>query len=191
MLSWRISLALAAVPAGIVTLAALFLPDTPNSLLELGLKSDASLTSAVITGLINNFATLVFVFTVDMLGRRINVSVNMLFTFVIAQAFLTMLCHLKFAASSTSSRGGSSSSPSSSRPETNNMPIEEMVLVWKLHWFSGKFVADEEARRVLIAASRKTAKFHLLGSSLYISFLLPLVVDDEIPPRFSSSRESR
>ncbi|KAI4382611.1 hypothetical protein MLD38_008553 [Melastoma candidum] len=28
--------------------------------------------------------------------QAINVSVNMAFTFVIAQAFLTMLCHLKF-----------------------------------------------------------------------------------------------
>lgn len=31
---WRISLAMAAVPASILTLGALFLPDTPNSLIQ-------------------------------------------------------------------------------------------------------------------------------------------------------------
>ena len=29
-------------------------------------------------------------------GQAINVAMNMLFTFIIAQVFLTMLCHLKF-----------------------------------------------------------------------------------------------
>jgi MFS family permease len=148
---WRVSLALAAVPAGIITLGSLFLPDTPNSLLErghadearrmlrrirgtedvgeeyadlvaaseearqvvhpwrnilrrryraqltmavmipffqqltginvimfyapvlfrtIGLGGDASLMSAVITGLVNIAATFVSIATVDRLGRR-------------------------------------------------------------------------------------------------------------------------
>ena len=29
-------------------------------------------------------------------------------------------------------------------PETKNVPIEEMILVWKAHWFWGRFIADEE-----------------------------------------------
>jgi len=302
---WRVSLALAAVPAGIITLGSLFLPDTPNSLLErghadearrmlrrirgteeiaeeyadlvaaseearqvrhpwrnilkrryraqltmavmipffqqltginvimfyapvlfetLGFKGDASLMSSVITGLVNVFATVVFIFTVDRLGRRalflqggtqmvvcqvvvgtliaarfgtsgvgdmpkgyaavvvlficvyvagfawswgplgwlvpseifpleirpagqsINVSVNMFFTFCIAQAFLTMLCHLKFGlfyffagwvVIMTVFIG-------LFLPETKNVPIEEMVLVWKSHWFWKRFIADED-----------------------------------------------
>ena len=302
---WRVSLALAAVPAGIITLGSLFLPDTPNSLLErghadearrmlrrirgteeiaeeyadlvaaseearqvrhpwrnilkrryraqltmaimipffqqltginvimfyapvlfetLGFKGDASLMSSVITGLVNVFATVVSIFTVDRLGRRalflqggtqmvvcqvvvgtliaarfgtsgvgdmpkgyaavvvlficvyvagfawswgplgwlvpseifpleirpagqsINVSVNMLFTFAIAQAFLTMLCHLKFGlfyffagwvVIMTVFIG-------LFLPETKNVPIEEMVLVWKSHWFWKRFIADED-----------------------------------------------
>jgi hypothetical protein len=38
---WRLSLALAMVPAAIITVGSLFLPDTPNSLLERGKLDDA------------------------------------------------------------------------------------------------------------------------------------------------------
>ncbi|KAL0446607.1 UNVERIFIED_CONTAM: Sugar transport protein 4 [Sesamum latifolium] len=38
---WRVSLALAAAPALIMTIGAIFLPDTPNSLIERGLKDQA------------------------------------------------------------------------------------------------------------------------------------------------------
>ncbi|KQJ89757.1 hypothetical protein BRADI_4g27560v3 [Brachypodium distachyon] len=38
---WRLSLALAAVPAGIITVGSFFLPDTPNSLLERGKADEA------------------------------------------------------------------------------------------------------------------------------------------------------
>ncbi|PKA45697.1 Sugar carrier protein C [Apostasia shenzhenica] len=300
---WRVSLALAAVPAGIITLGSLFLPDTPNSLIErgyeekaramlsrvrgtddiqdefadlkaaseesktvkhpwrnilqrryrpqitmailipffqqltginvimfyapvlfrtIGFGSDASLMSAVITGVVNVVATLVSIFTVDRLGRRvlflqggsqmlicqiivgtligikfgtsgeghlshgyasgvvaficiyvagfawswgplgwlvpseifpleirsagqsINVSVNMLFTFIIAQVFLNMLCHLKFGLFYFF--GGwvliMTLFVAFFLPETKNIPIEEMVLVWKAHWFWGRFISD-------------------------------------------------
>jgi len=316
---WRVSLALAAVPAGIITLGSLFLPDTPNSLLErghadearrmlrrirgteeiaeeyadlvaaseearqvrhpwrnilkrryraqltmaimipffqqltginvimfyapvlfetLGFKGDASLMSSVITGLVNVFATVVSIFTVDRLGRRklflqggtqmvvcqvvvgtliaarfgtsgvgdmpkgyaavvvlficvyvagfawswgplgwlvpseifpleirpagqsINVSVNMFFTFCIAQAFLTMLCHLKFGlfyffagwvVIMTVFIG-------LFLPETKNVPIEEMVLVWKSHWFWKRFIADEDVHDVQMASNNGNTK---------------------------------
>ena len=148
---WRVSLALAAVPAIIMTVGSIFLPDTPNSMIQrgkkeeakailkkirgtenvddelkdlieaseaseqaadpwksilqrqhrpqlvittlipifqqltginvimfyapvlfktLGFGDDAALMSAVVTGLVNVFATLVSVFTVDRFGRR-------------------------------------------------------------------------------------------------------------------------
>lgn len=302
---WRVSLGLAGVPALIITVGSLFLPDTPNSLVErghpekaqrmlrkirgtdniddeyadilaaseqaktvqhpwrnilerkyrasltmailipffqqvtginvimfyapvlfktIGFGSDASLISAVITGLVNVFATVVSIFTVDKLGRRklflqggaqmlisqivvgtliwikfgtsgeaqlsktyagfvvvficiyvagfawswgplgwlvpseifpleirsagqsINVSVNMLFTFIIAQAFLAMLCHLKFGLFYFF--GGwvvvMTFFIAFFLPETKNVPIEEMLLVWRKHWFWSRFIQDSD-----------------------------------------------
>ncbi|KAF9623998.1 hypothetical protein IFM89_007696 [Coptis chinensis] len=301
---WRISLALAAVPALIMIIGSLFLPDTPNSLLErghaekaktmlqkirgtndvdeefqdlmdasevskqvehpwrnilqsryrpqlvmaiaipffqqftginvimfyapvlfktLGFGDDASLMSAVITGLVNVVATFVSIFSVDKKGRRflfleggiqmficqilvgvtiavkfgvngtgtitkgfadivvtliciyvaafawswgplgwlvpseifpleirsagqaINVSVNMFFTFVIAQIFLTLLCHMKFGLFFFF--GGFVFVMTLFiyffLPETKNVPIEEMNRIWKQHWFWGKYIPDE------------------------------------------------
>jgi len=78
-------------------------------------------------------------------GQAINVSVNMLFTFAIAQIFLNMLCHLKFGLFfffacfvliMTIFIG-------LFLPETKNVPIEEMNKVWKSHWFWCKFVPND------------------------------------------------
>ncbi|KAM0977404.1 hypothetical protein ACFX13_020518 [Malus domestica] len=301
---WRVSLALAAVPSLMMTLAAIFLPDTPNSILErgnpdkarkmlkkirgtnnvdeefqdlldatdaaqkvenqwtnitepryrpqlvicilvpffqqltginvimfyspvlfmtLGFGDEASLMSAVITGGVNVVATFVSILAVDRFGRRvlflqggvqmllcqvavgvmigmkfglsgvgsftkteanwilfsicayvaafawswgslgwlvpseicpleirsagqaINVSVNMLFTFIIGQVFLSMLCHLKFGLFFFF--GGfviiMTIFIAFFLPETKNVPIEEMNRVWKAHWFWGKYIPDE------------------------------------------------
>ncbi|KAK7281468.1 hypothetical protein RIF29_09495 [Crotalaria pallida] len=78
-------------------------------------------------------------------GQAINVAVNMLFTFAIAQAFLTMLCHMKFGlffffaafvVIMTLFIGFF-------LPETKNIPIEEISRVWKLHWFWTKIVPND------------------------------------------------
>ncbi|KAG8365762.1 hypothetical protein BUALT_Bualt17G0005600 [Buddleja alternifolia] len=301
---WRVSLALAAAPALIMTIGAIFLPDTPNSMIQrgqadeaksmlkkirgteavdaeyndmleaseasklvkqpwktimerkyrpqlvitclipffqqltginvimfyapvlfktLGFGDDASLMSAVVTGLVNVFATIVSIFTVDKFGRRalfleggiqmlicqigvgsliasvfgisgeghfsgakgnlalalicfyvaafawswgplgwlvpseihpmetrsagqsMNVSINMFFTFVIGQLFLSMLCHLKFGLFFFF--GGwvliMTLFVYFFLPETKNMPIEEMNRVWKAHWFWGKYIPED------------------------------------------------
>uniref|UniRef100_A0A2N9FKV3 Major facilitator superfamily (MFS) profile domain-containing protein n=1 Tax=Fagus sylvatica TaxID=28930 RepID=A0A2N9FKV3_FAGSY len=301
---WRVSLALAGVPAILMTLGSLFLPDTPNSIIErggndkakemlqkirgtknvddefqdlvdateaakkvehpwrtitqpryrpqfimcilipffqqltginvimfyapvlfktLGFGDDASLMSAVITGTVNVIATLVSIFSVDRFGRRIlfleggaqmiicqiavgimiglkfgvtgegtlskfdanfilflicayvaafawswgplgwlvpseicpleirsagqaiNVSVNMLFTFVIAQIFLFMLCHMKFGLFFFFAGFAIIMTifVYFFIPETKNVPIEEMNRVWKAHWFWGKYIPDD------------------------------------------------
>ncbi|KAF7846975.1 hypothetical protein BT93_L3521 [Corymbia citriodora subsp. variegata] len=79
-------------------------------------------------------------------GQSINVSVNMFFTFIIAQAFLSMLCDMKFGLFFFF--GGFVILMTIFifffLPETKNVPIEEMNRVWKAHWFWGKYIPDEE-----------------------------------------------
>ncbi|URD96001.1 Sugar transporter [Musa troglodytarum] len=154
----------------------------------------ASLMSAVISGLVNVFATTVSIATVDKFGRRvlfleggiqmvvsqvavgsilgtffgdagtgwlvpseifplnirsagqsIVVGVNFLFTFIIAQLFLMALCHLKsglfylFAAFVVVM----TLFVVFLVPETKGVPIEEMTLVWKKHWFWKKYILDD------------------------------------------------
>ncbi|NP_001234849.1 hexose transporter 1 [Solanum lycopersicum] len=301
---WRLSLGGAMVPALIITIGSLFLPETPNSMIErgnhdeakarlkrirgiedvdeefndlviaseasrkiehpwrnllqkkyrphltmaimipffqqltginvimfyapvlfktIGFGTDASLMSAVITGGINVIATIVSIYYVDKLGRRflfleggiqmlfsqiavailiaikfgvngtpgelpkwyaivvvificvyvagfawswgplgwlvpseifpleirsaaqsINVSVNMIFTFAVAQVFLTMLCHLKFGLFLFFAFFVVIMTVFIYffLPETKNIPIEEMVIVWKEHWFWSKFMTE-------------------------------------------------
>ena len=74
-----------------------------------------------------------------------NVSINMLFTFFIAQAFLPMLCRFKFGLfyffvvwvtiMTTFIYFFLS--------EKKNVPIEDMVHVWKKHWLWRKFIEED------------------------------------------------
>ncbi|KAG0583677.1 hypothetical protein KC19_3G154100 [Ceratodon purpureus] len=70
-------------------------------------------------------------------GQSITVGVNMTFTFVIGQAFLTMLCSLEwgififFAAMVFIM----TFFVAFFLPETKGVPIEEMIYVWRQHWF--------------------------------------------------------
>ncbi|KAH7545907.1 hypothetical protein FEM48_Zijuj01G0143900 [Ziziphus jujuba var. spinosa] len=191
----------------------------------IGFKSDAALMSAVITGLVNVGATVVSIYGVDKWGRRflfleggiqmlicqivvtaaigakfgvdgtpgelpkwyaivvvlficiyvsgfawswgplgwlvpseifpleirsaaqsINVSVNMIFTFAVAQVFLTMLCHLKFGLFLFFAFFVLVMTIFIYffLPETKNIPIEEMARVWKSHWYWSRFVEEED-----------------------------------------------
>ncbi|PRQ37086.1 putative major facilitator, sugar transporter, major facilitator superfamily [Rosa chinensis] len=78
-------------------------------------------------------------------GQAINVSVNMFFTFLIGQGFLTMLCHLKFGLFFFFAGWVTVMTifVAFFLPETKNVPIEEMNRVWKAHWFWGKYIPDE------------------------------------------------
>jgi hypothetical protein len=77
-------------------------------------------------------------------GQATNVAVNMLFTFAIAQIFLTMLCHLKFGLFFFFAGFVLIMTIFIAlfMPETNKVPIEEMNNVWKSHWFWRKFVPN-------------------------------------------------
>ncbi|CAN0887001.1 Sugar transport protein 13 [Linum grandiflorum] len=80
-------------------------------------------------------------------GQSVAVCVNLLFTFVIAQAFLSMLCHLKFGIFYFFSGWVAVMSVFVLFlvPETKNVPIEEMTeRVWRRHWFWKRFMVGDD-----------------------------------------------
>ncbi|KAK3027247.1 hypothetical protein RJ639_041665 [Escallonia herrerae] len=322
---WRLSLGLAGIPAGLLTIGALMVVDTPNSLIErgkleegkavlrkirgtdniepeflelveasriakqvkhpfrnllqrrnrpqliiamalqifqqftginaimfyapvlfntLGFGSDAALYSAVITGAVNVLSTVVSIYTVDKLGRRVllleagvqmflaqviiaiilgikvkdhsddlhkgfaifvvimvctfvsafawswgplgwlipsetfpletrsagqsvTVCVNLLFTFVIAQAFLSMLCHFKYGIFLFFSGWVFIMSIFVwfLVPETKNIPIEEMTeRVWKQHWLWKRFMDDNVVGDIAMSGNGEKKNGHANGA---------------------------
>lgn len=77
-------------------------------------------------------------------AQSMTVSVNMLFTFLIAQVFLILLCHLKFGLFLFFAFWVVVMTIFIIffLPETKGIPIEEMTMVWKTHWFWKKFMVD-------------------------------------------------
>uniref|UniRef100_A0A7N0RF33 Major facilitator superfamily (MFS) profile domain-containing protein n=1 Tax=Kalanchoe fedtschenkoi TaxID=63787 RepID=A0A7N0RF33_KALFE len=75
-------------------------------------------------------------------AQSINVSVNMIFTFLIAQVFLNMLCHLKFGLFLFFAFWVVVMTVFIAffLPETKGIPIEEMATVWEKHWYWSRFV---------------------------------------------------
>ncbi|XVF28886.1 hypothetical protein REPUB_Repub15cG0071500 [Reevesia pubescens] len=85
-------------------------------------------------------------------GFAFAVSSNMLFTFVIAQAFLSMLCHMQagiffFFAAWIIIMGMFTWFL---LPETKGIPVDSMVdKVWKQHWFWSSFMGDDDDVKVV------------------------------------------
>ncbi|CAN6548017.1 unnamed protein product [Malus baccata var. baccata] len=80
-------------------------------------------------------------------GQSVTVCINLLFTFVIAQGFLSMLCHFKFGIFLFFSGWVLIMSffVLFLLPETKNIPIEEMTeRVWKQHWLWKRFMDDDD-----------------------------------------------
>ncbi|KAK3188128.1 hypothetical protein Dsin_027689 [Dipteronia sinensis] len=79
-------------------------------------------------------------------AQSINVSVNMLFTFAVAQVFLNMLCHLKFGLFLFFAFFVMVMSifVYFFIPETKGIPIEEMGQVWKKHWYWSRYVGEHD-----------------------------------------------
>ncbi|TXG47278.1 hypothetical protein EZV62_026572 [Acer yangbiense] len=79
-------------------------------------------------------------------AQSINVSVNMLFTFAVAQVFLNMLCHLKFGLFIFFAFFVVVMSifVYFFIPETKGIPIEEMGQVWKNHWYWSRYVSEHD-----------------------------------------------
>lgn len=75
-------------------------------------------------------------------GQSITVAVSFLFTFIVAQTFLSMLCHFKSGIFFFF--GGwvmvMTVFVYCFLPETKNVPLEQMEKVWQEHWFWKKIV---------------------------------------------------
>ncbi|URD96911.1 Sugar carrier protein [Musa troglodytarum] len=106
----------------------------------------ANLVLALICVYVAAFAwSEIFPLNIRSAGQSIVVGVNFLFTFIIAQLFLMALCHLKsglfhlFAAFVVVM----TLFVVFLVPETKGVPIEEMTLVWKKHWFWKKYILDD------------------------------------------------
>ncbi|XP_021774321.1 sugar transport protein 7-like [Chenopodium quinoa] len=78
-------------------------------------------------------------------GQSITVAVNLLFTFIIAQSFLYLLCHLKFGIFLFFAGWVTVMTifVLLFLPETKNVPIEEMILLWQKHWFWKRIMPQE------------------------------------------------
>ncbi|GAA0159997.1 secondary carrier transporter [Lithospermum erythrorhizon] len=78
-------------------------------------------------------------------GQSITVAVNFLFTFIIGQTFLVMLCHLKYGLFFFF--GGwvvvMTGFVYLLLPETKGVPIEQMDSIWQEHWFWNKIIDKE------------------------------------------------
>ncbi|KAK7331318.1 hypothetical protein VNO77_25540 [Canavalia gladiata] len=90
----------------------------------------------------------IFPLEVRSAAQSINVSVNMIFTFAIAQIFTTMLCHMKFGLFIFFAFFVVVMSLFIYKflPETKGVPIEEMSLVWQNHPYWSKFVKPADVK---------------------------------------------
>ncbi|CAM8979728.1 unnamed protein product [Rhodiola kirilowii] len=79
-------------------------------------------------------------------GQSVTVAVNLFFTFVIAQSFLSLLCGLKFGIFLFFAGWITVMTVFVYLflPETKGVPIEEMILLWKKHWFWRRIVPQYE-----------------------------------------------
>lgn len=88
----------------------------------------------------------IFPLEVRAAGQSITVGVNFLFTFLVGQTFLSMLCHFKFGIFFFF--GGwvvvMTVFVYILLPETKNVPIEQMEKVWRHHWFWKKIVGSDK-----------------------------------------------
>jgi len=75
-------------------------------------------------------------------GQGITVAVNLLFTFAIAQSFLSLLCAFKFGIFLFFACWVLLMTifVYFFLPETKGVPIEEMIFMWRKHWFWKRIV---------------------------------------------------
>uniref|UniRef100_A0A3Q7I0C7 Major facilitator superfamily (MFS) profile domain-containing protein n=2 Tax=Solanum lycopersicum TaxID=4081 RepID=A0A3Q7I0C7_SOLLC len=79
-------------------------------------------------------------------GQSITVTVNLFFTFAIAQSFLSLLCAMRFGIFLFFSCWIAVMTIFIYLflPETKGVPIEEMMRLWEKHWFWKKIVSEDQ-----------------------------------------------
>ncbi|KAG5593965.1 hypothetical protein H5410_035197 [Solanum commersonii] len=79
-------------------------------------------------------------------GQSITVTVNLFFTFAIAQSFLSLLCVMRFGIFLFFSGWIAIMTIFIYLflPETKGVPIEEMMRLWEKHWFWKKIVSEDQ-----------------------------------------------
>lgn len=77
-------------------------------------------------------------------GQSITVAVNLFFTFIIAQSFLSLLCGMKFGLFLFFAGWITVMTifVYVFIPKTKGIPIEEMMLMWQSHWFWKKIISE-------------------------------------------------
>ncbi|CAN1284451.1 Sugar transport protein 10 [Linum perenne] len=94
-------------------------------------------------------------------GQSINVSMNMLFTFLIAQLFLTMLCHMKFGLFLFFAffLVVMTLFVYFFLPETKGIPIEAVHGKFREHWYWRRFVDDDGSESGRVKSSKRVEGF--------------------------------
>ncbi|CAN1854437.1 Sugar transport protein 1 [Linum perenne] len=94
-------------------------------------------------------------------GQSINVSMNMLFTFLIAQLFLTMLCHMKFGLFLFFAffLVVMTLFVYFFLPETKGIPIEAVHGKFREHWYWRRFVDDDGSESGRVKSSKRVEDF--------------------------------
>jgi sugar porter (SP) family MFS transporter len=82
------------------------------------------------------------------LGQSITVCVNFLFSFIIGQCYLTMLCKMEWGTYVFFAFWVAVMTFYAMffLPETKGVPIEEMAFVWRRHWFWARVIMTAEQR---------------------------------------------
>ncbi|PON67114.1 Sugar/inositol transporter [Parasponia andersonii] len=90
----------------------------------------------------------IFPLEVRSAGQSITVAVNLLFTLLVADSFLPLLCPLRFGLFLFYAGCITASTVFVYLflPETNGVPIEEMACVWTKHWFWKKIVPAQHGQ---------------------------------------------